>query len=53
MVPFDQDIEWMVCGIVFKLCDSYFYHVNVTFLSEKAELIISNYCAARICALGR
>ena len=52
-LPFDQDIKGTVGGIVFELCDCYFYHVNDSFLSEKAELIILNYCAARSRALGR
>lgn len=52
-LPFDQDIEWTVCGIVFELGDCYFYHLNVSFLSEKTELIVLNYRAARIRALGR
>lgn len=34
-------------------CGSYFYHLNVSFLSEKTELIVLNYRAARIRALGR
>ena len=51
-LPFDEDIEWTVCVIVFKLCDCYFYHVNVSCLIEKAELIVLNYSAARIRALG-
>jgi len=38
---------------VFKLCDCYFYHVNVSCPSEKTELIVLNYSAARIRALGR
>ena len=52
-LSFDQDIEWTICGIVFELCDCYFYHVNVSLLSEKAELIVLNYHAARIRTLGR
>lgn len=52
-LPFDQDIEWTVCGIVFELGDCYVYHLNVSFLSEKTELIVLNYRAARIRALGR
>ena len=52
-LPFDQDIEWTICGIVFELCDCYFDHVNLSLLSEKAELIVLNYRAARIRALSR
>lgn len=51
-LPFDQNIKWTVCGIVFELCDCYFHHMNVSYLMEKAELTVLNYCAARTRALG-
>lgn len=50
-LPFDQDIEWTVCSIVFELCDCV-HHVHGSFLSEKAELIVLNYRVARIRALS-